>query len=115
MLDRVVVALDPEQRPDARQQLVAVEALRDEFVRPGFDRLRLLRPVAGREHDHRKHGRLLALAELPADAVAVELRLSQYATPSYVLALLEGGSEGRAYLLKERVKGSRRSTSASRP
>jgi len=30
--------------------------------------------------------------------------LSQYATPSYVVALLEGGSEGRAYLLKERVK-----------
>ncbi|MGH3079391.1 MAG: response regulator transcription factor [Gaiellaceae bacterium] len=30
--------------------------------------------------------------------------LSQYATPSYVLALLENGSEGRAYLLKERVK-----------
>jgi len=30
--------------------------------------------------------------------------LSQYATPSYALALLEGGSEGRAYLLKERVK-----------
>jgi DNA-binding NarL/FixJ family response regulator len=30
--------------------------------------------------------------------------LSQYATPTYVLALLEGGSGGRAYLLKERVK-----------
>jgi DNA-binding NarL/FixJ family response regulator len=30
--------------------------------------------------------------------------LSQYATPTYVLALLEAGSEGRAYLLKERVK-----------
>ena len=30
--------------------------------------------------------------------------LSQYATPAYVLALLEDGSEGRAYLLKERVK-----------
>ena len=30
--------------------------------------------------------------------------LSQYATPGYALALLEGGSEGRAYLLKERVK-----------
>jgi DNA-binding NarL/FixJ family response regulator len=29
--------------------------------------------------------------------------LSQYATPSYALALLEGGSEGRGYLLKERV------------
>jgi DNA-binding NarL/FixJ family response regulator len=30
--------------------------------------------------------------------------LSQYATPNYVLALLEGGTGGRAYLLKERVK-----------
>ena len=30
--------------------------------------------------------------------------LSQYASPGYVLALLDGGSEGRAYLLKERVK-----------
>ena len=30
--------------------------------------------------------------------------LSQYATPSYALALLEGGSERRAYLLKEHVK-----------
>ena len=30
--------------------------------------------------------------------------LSQYATPSYVLALLEGGSARRAYLLKERVQ-----------
>jgi len=30
--------------------------------------------------------------------------LSQYATPSYAIELLEGGSEGRAYLLKERVR-----------
>src|SRR5262249_51974688 len=29
--------------------------------------------------------------------------LSQYADPAYALALLEGGSKGRAYLLKERV------------
>jgi DNA-binding NarL/FixJ family response regulator len=29
--------------------------------------------------------------------------LSQYATPSYALALLEAGSAGRSYLLKERV------------
>ena len=29
--------------------------------------------------------------------------LSQYVAPTYLLALLEGGSEGRAYLLKERV------------
>jgi DNA-binding NarL/FixJ family response regulator len=30
--------------------------------------------------------------------------LSQYATPSYALALLDGGSAGRSYLLKERVQ-----------
>ncbi|MGZ4312261.1 MAG: response regulator transcription factor [Solirubrobacteraceae bacterium] len=30
--------------------------------------------------------------------------LSQYAEPGYALALLESGSEGRAYLLKERVE-----------
>jgi DNA-binding NarL/FixJ family response regulator len=45
--------------------------------------------------------------------VAAELRttdpgvgvvvLSQYSEPGYVLALLESGSDGRAYLLKERV------------
>jgi DNA-binding NarL/FixJ family response regulator len=29
--------------------------------------------------------------------------LSAYASPSYALALLEGGSDGRAYLLKDRV------------
>ncbi len=29
--------------------------------------------------------------------------LSQYSHPAYVLALLESGSDGRAYLLKERV------------
>jgi len=29
--------------------------------------------------------------------------LSQYSTPSYAVALLEGGSSGRAYLLKDRV------------
>src|SRR6204780_1495205 len=31
--------------------------------------------------------------------------LSQYKTPSYALALLETGSAGRGYLLKERVAG----------
>ena len=30
--------------------------------------------------------------------------LSQYATPSYAIALLEDGSAGRSYLLKERVR-----------
>jgi DNA-binding NarL/FixJ family response regulator len=33
--------------------------------------------------------------------------LSQYAEPRYALDLLEGGSEGRAYLLKERVNDGR--------
>ena len=37
----------------------------------------------------------------PAVGVVV---LSQYATPGYLLALLDGGSERRGYLLKERVK-----------
>ena len=36
----------------------------------------------------------------PAIGVVV---LSQYAAPSYAVALLDGGSEGRAYLLKDRV------------
>jgi DNA-binding NarL/FixJ family response regulator len=36
----------------------------------------------------------------PAMGVVV---LSQYSTPSYAIALLEGGSAGRAYLLKDRV------------
>ena len=39
-------------------------------------------------------------AEYPSIGVVV---LSQYANPAYALALLADGSEGRAYLLKERV------------
>src|SRR5262245_4552487 len=38
--------------------------------------------------------------------------LSQYATPSYALALLESGSAGRAYLLKERVQDPQQLVSA---
>ncbi|MBA2626202.1 MAG: response regulator transcription factor [Acidimicrobiia bacterium] len=38
--------------------------------------------------------------DLPSVGVVV---LSQYANPAYALALLADGSEGRAYLLKERV------------
>ena len=50
----------------------------DEGVRAA-ERLRRLRPEAG------------------------VVLLSQYADPAYALAFLEGGTEGRAYLLKERV------------
>jgi DNA-binding NarL/FixJ family response regulator len=38
--------------------------------------------------------------------------LSQYADPAYVLALLDSGSNGRAYLLKERVHDVRQLVSA---
>ena len=37
---------------------------------------------------------------LPGTGVVV---LSQYVAPNYAIALLEGGSAGRAYLLKERI------------
>jgi DNA-binding NarL/FixJ family response regulator len=40
--------------------------------------------------------------------------LSQYAEPAYALALLEGGSERRAYLLKERVESAEELTAAIR-
>jgi DNA-binding NarL/FixJ family response regulator len=40
--------------------------------------------------------------------------LSQYAVPTYALALLEGGSAGRAYLLKERVNDVDQLTAAIR-
>ncbi len=46
--------------------------------------------------------RLAATLRLDRPDVGVVV-LSQYAEPAYALALLEGGSEGRAYLLKERV------------
>jgi DNA-binding NarL/FixJ family response regulator len=39
-------------------------------------------------------------AHLPGTGVVV---LSQYVQPDYAIALLEGGSAGRAYLLKERI------------
>jgi DNA-binding NarL/FixJ family response regulator len=38
--------------------------------------------------------------------------LSQYADPVYVLALLESGSDGRAYLLKERIHDRRQLVAA---
>jgi DNA-binding NarL/FixJ family response regulator len=46
--------------------------------------------------------RLAALLREEHPAIGVVV-LSNYAEPAYALALLESGSEGRAYLLKERV------------
>ncbi|HEV2427324.1 MAG TPA: response regulator transcription factor, partial [Acidimicrobiales bacterium] len=50
-------------------------------------------------------------ANRPATGVVV---LSQYTAPGYALALLEDGSAGRAYLLKERVAGPDELSSAIR-
>jgi DNA-binding NarL/FixJ family response regulator len=47
----------------------------------------------------------------PATGVVV---LSQYADPAYAVAFLEGGSKGRAYLLKERVSDIEQLASAIR-
>ena len=70
-LDRVVVPLDPEQRPHSREQLVVVERLGNEVVRPGLDRFRLLGTDARRDHDHRQDCRFLVFAQLLADRVTV--------------------------------------------
>jgi DNA-binding NarL/FixJ family response regulator len=103
----------------------------DFFVREGLQEILSRQPgvevVAGcRDLD----GLLRAVAEHAPDVVITDIRmppsntdegiqaaarlrnshphvgvvvLSQYSHPSYVLALLESGSDGRAYLLKERV------------
>ncbi len=55
-------------------------------------------PPTGTDEGIQAAGRLRA--EHPSIGVVV---LSQYANPAYALALLADGSEGRAYLLKERV------------
>jgi DNA-binding NarL/FixJ family response regulator len=55
-------------------------------------------PPSGRDEGIQAANRLRA--KWPATGVVV---LSHYAEPTYALALLEAGTEGRAYLLKERV------------
>jgi hypothetical protein len=69
-----VVALDPEQRPDAGEQLGAVERLRDEVIRTRLDRRRFLGALARREHDHRQDCGLLLLAQPLAHGEAVGWR-----------------------------------------
>ena len=64
------------------------------------------------DRDRRGHpGRGRAARHRPEIGVVV---LSQYADPSYALALLERGSDGRAYLLKERVHDRAELTAAIR-
>ena len=69
-----MVALDAQQRADTRQQFVLVEGLLHEVVGARLDRTPPLLPGAGRDHDHREYGSLLASADPAADRVPVHLR-----------------------------------------
>jgi DNA-binding NarL/FixJ family response regulator len=112
--------------------MIRVILAEDNFiVREGLQEILSAQPgvevVAGRGD---LDGLLRAVAEQEPDVVntdegiraAARLRdshphvgvvvLSQYADPSYALALLESGSDGRAYLLKERVNDRRHLVSA---
>jgi DNA-binding NarL/FixJ family response regulator len=53
--------------------------------------------------DRRDEGIRAALALRATSPEVGVVVLSQYSEPAYVLALLEGGSERRAYLLKDRI------------
>jgi DNA-binding NarL/FixJ family response regulator len=78
---------------DLDELLALVEATRPDVV---ITDIRM--PPTGTDEGVRAAG-LLRISH-PATGVVV---LSQFASPSYALALLEHGSEGRAYLLKDRV------------
>ena len=79
---------------DLESLLAAVDAERPDVV---VTDIRM--PPGGSDEGIQAAGRLREAH--PQIGVVV---LSQYANPSYVLALLDGGSARRAYLLKERVK-----------
>ena len=79
---------------DLDSLLAAVEAERPDVV---VTDIRM--PPGGADEGIQAAGRLRETN--PEIGVVV---LSQYANPGYALALLEHGSAGRAYLLKERVK-----------
>jgi hypothetical protein len=53
VLNGVVVALDPDERPDAGEQLGSIEGFCDEVVRTSFDGANPLFVAAGRDHHHR--------------------------------------------------------------
>jgi DNA-binding NarL/FixJ family response regulator len=114
---RVVIADDTYLVREALEQILAhVEGI--EVARTCIDRDSLVRAIEEDEPDV-----VLTDIRMPPTGtdegiqVARELRtthpevgvvvLSQFADPEYVLALLESGSGGRAYLLKERVNDPR--------
>ena len=73
-LDRVVVALDAQQRVDSRKQLRLVERLGDEVVGARLDRSELLLLAAGGDHHDGQEAGGDVGPERPADLVAVHLR-----------------------------------------
>jgi hypothetical protein len=73
-LDCVVVRLDAQQRPNARQQLDVVDRFGDEVVRARVERPHFGLLVAGRDHDDRQQGRGRVGPQPPADLVAVQAR-----------------------------------------
>src|SRR6476661_1214686 len=114
---RVVIADDTYLVREALEQILTL-AEGIEVARACTDRDSLLRAIEEDEPDV-----VLTDIRMPPTGtdegiqVARELRtthpeigvvvLSQFADPEYVLALLESGSGGRAYLLKERVNDPR--------
>jgi hypothetical protein len=71
LLGRVMVRLDPQQRPYPRQQLRLVDWLRDEVVCARFERLHLVLIAARGDHYHRQQRRCRVRAQASADLVAV--------------------------------------------
>ena len=67
----VLVALDPQQGADPRQQLGAVEGLGDEVVGSGLERRHLLLLATGGDHQDRERVRGRLGAKAPAHLVAV--------------------------------------------
>jgi DNA-binding NarL/FixJ family response regulator len=119
---RVVLADDSYLVREALEHVLA-DADRIEVVAACGDRDSLLRAVDSEQPD-------VVVTDIrmpPSDSdeglqVAAALRdshpdigvvvLSQFAEPRYGLALLDGGSDGRAYLLKERIQHRRQLVSA---
>ena len=87
---------------DADSVLEAIETLRPDVV---VTDIRM--PPTGTDEGIRLAAQLRH--EHPEIGVVI---LSQYADPAYVLALLESGSDGRAYLLKERIHDRRQLVAA---
>ena len=69
--NRVLIALDSNERLDPGKQLGLIEGLGDEVVGPGLDRPDLLLGVARGDHHDRQEGGVGVLADPPAHLVAV--------------------------------------------